>query len=70
MGYSIRTKEFHYIEWIDRKKNQPIAIELYDNRSDPYELTNLAKKKQQQSNVKILSQLLNNGWKAALPNRR
>jgi len=70
MGYSIRTEEFHYIEWIDIKKKQPIAIELYDHRSDPYELTNLAKKKQQQSNVKKLSQLLKNGWKAALPNRR
>ncbi len=70
MGYSVRTEEFHYIEWIDLKKKQPIAIELYDHRSDPYELTNLANKKQQQSNVKKLSQHLKNGWKAALPNRR
>jgi iduronate 2-sulfatase len=69
MGYSVRTNGYHYIEWIDRKK-KPIAIELYDHRSDPYELTNLAKKKQQQSKVKQLSQLLKNGWKAALPNRR
>ncbi|MCP4613938.1 MAG: sulfatase [Planctomycetes bacterium] len=70
MGYSIRTEKFHYIEWIDMQKKQPIAIELYDHRSDPYELTNLAKKKELQSRVKQLSQLLKNGWKAALPNRR
>jgi len=70
MGYSVRTEEFHYIEWNDIKKKHLIAIELYDHRSDPYELTNLAKKKQQQSNVKKHSQLLKNGWKAALPNRR
>jgi len=70
MGYSIRTEQFHYIEWIDVKKKQPIAVELYDHRSDPYELTNLAWKRQQQPTVRQLSQLLKNGWKAALPNRR
>ena len=70
MGYSARTEEFHYIEWIDLKKKQPIAIELYDHRLDPYELTNLARKRQQQPTVRQLSQLLKNGWKAALPNRR
>jgi iduronate 2-sulfatase len=70
MGYSVRTEQFHYIEWLDVKKNKPIAIELYDHRSDPYELTNLARKEQQQPTVRQLSQLLKNGWKAALPNRR
>jgi iduronate 2-sulfatase len=70
MGYSVRTEEFHYIEWIGWKKKQPMAIELYDHRSDTYELTNLAGEKQQRSNIKQLSQLLKNGWKAALPNRR
>ena len=70
MGYSVRTKEYHYIEWFDMKKKQPIAIELYDHRSDPYELTNLAKKEEQQSNVKKFSQHLKDGWKSALPKRR
>jgi iduronate 2-sulfatase len=70
MGYSARTEEFHYIEWIDVKTKQPIAIELYDHRLDPYELTNLARNKEQQPTVIQLSQLLKNGWKAALPNRR
>ncbi|MHC4191365.1 MAG: sulfatase/phosphatase domain-containing protein, partial [Planctomycetota bacterium] len=70
MGYSVRTEEFHYIEWIDVKKKQPIAIELYDHRLDPYELTNLAGKKKQEPTVRQLSKLLEDGWKAALPKRR
>ena len=70
MGYSIRTKQFRYIEWIDVKNKQPIAIELYDHQADPYELTNLAQKKQQQPIVREFGQRLKNGWKAALPNRR
>ncbi len=70
MGYSVRTERFHYIEWIDVKKRQPVATELYDHQTDPYELTNLAQKEEQQPRVKELSQLLKDGWKAALPIRR
>ncbi len=66
----VRTEEFHYIEWIDVKKKQPIAIELYDHRLDPYELTNLAGKKEQKPTVRQLGKLLEDGWKAALPKRR
>jgi len=69
MGYSARTEESHYIEWIDVKK-KPIAIELYDHRLDPYELTNLAGKRKQEPTVRQLSKLLEDGWKAALPKRR
>ena len=70
MGYSIRTEQFRYIEWIDVKKKQSIAIELYDHQADPYELKNLVGKKEQKPTVRQLSQLLRNGWKAALPKRR
>jgi len=70
MGYAVRTEEFHYIQWIDVKKKQPIAIELYDHRLDPYELTNLAGKKKQEPTIRQLGKLLEDGWKAALPNRR
>jgi iduronate 2-sulfatase len=77
MGYSVRTEEFHYIEWIDVKK-KPIATELYDHRLDPlydhrldpYELTNLAGKRKQEPTVRQLSKLLEDGWKAASPKRR
>lgn len=67
MGYSVCTGRFHYIEWIDAKSNQPTAIELYDLRSDPYELKNLAGKKWMQTAVKQLGKILKDGWKAALP---
>jgi iduronate 2-sulfatase len=70
MGYSIRTETSHYIEWIDVKKKQPIAVELYDHRSDPYELTNLAGKEEEKATLRKLGRLLQDGWKAALPNRR
>jgi arylsulfatase A-like enzyme len=70
MGYSVRTEEYHYIEWIDMKKKQPIAIELYDHRSDPYELINLAGKEEQKTTLKKLGKFLEIGWKVALPNRR
>jgi arylsulfatase A-like enzyme len=67
MGYSVRTERFHYIEWIDAKSKQPTAIELYILQSDPYELTNIAGKKQHQAAVTELGEILEDGWKAALP---
>jgi len=70
MGYAMRTERFHYIEWLDVKKQQPVATELYDHRSDPYELTNLAQNKQYESICRELGRLLNKGWKAATPDRR
>ena len=70
MGYSMRTEQFHYIEWIDVKKKQPVAIELYDHLLDPYELKNLAAQKEQTPTLNQLHKLLEDGWKAALPNRR
>jgi len=67
MGYSIRTEQFHYVEWIDVKNDQPVALELYDHRFDPYELTNLALEKEQQPILRQLGRLRKSGWKAALP---
>jgi iduronate 2-sulfatase len=67
MGYSVRTERYHYIEWIDVKTKEAVALELYDHSEDPYELTNLAGQKEKRSTVKRLSKLLKGGWKAALP---
>ena len=61
MGYGVRTERFHYIEWVDVKTKQPRAIELYDHDSDPHELKRTVQK---------LGRLLDDGWKAALPDRR
>ena len=70
MGYSIRTEQFHYIEWIDITRKQSIATELYDHRFDPYELENLAAKAEHKPILKKFSTLLEKGWKAALPKKR
>jgi len=70
MGYSVRTEQFRYIEWIDVKKKQTIAVELYNHQADPYEQMNLAEKSQQQPIVRELSHRLKKGWKAALSKRR
>jgi len=70
MGYSVRTERFHYIEWIDVNKERPVARELYNHRLDPYELTNLAAKDEYKPILQQHHQLLEGGWKAALPNGR
>ena len=67
MGYSVRTEQFHYVEWGDVKNSKPVALELYDHRFDPYELTNLALEEEQQSLLKQLARLRKSGWRAALP---
>lgn len=43
-GYSVRTPEFRYTRWIDRRDPDgiPLAEELYDHRTDPHETVNVA----------------------------
>lgn len=61
MGYSIRTKDFRYTEWQDRKNSEVKARELYDHRKDSQENVNLANKVEYAEKIKDLSQLLNKG---------
>jgi iduronate 2-sulfatase len=70
MGYAVRTHRFHYIEWTNVKTGRPTAVELYDHRSDPHELKNVAQNSEQQRTVRELNKLLRDGWKAAVPDRR
>lgn len=44
MGTSMRTPEWRYTRWIDRKTNEMISEELYDHRSSREEMVNLAQK--------------------------
>jgi len=46
MGYSMRTDRYRLVVWRDhRDKNAaPIFLELYDNKVDPDETKNLARK--------------------------
>ena len=42
MGYALRTDQFRYIEWLDRKTKETVAKELYDHDRDPGETQNVA----------------------------
>ena len=72
MGYSIKTDRFHYVEWShwdnDRKvKGDLVAVELYDNLSDPDENVNIAADLAFSKVVDELAEQLAQGWREALP---
>jgi len=65
-GYAIKTDKFRYVEW--RNSDDVLkSAELYDQRADPLETTNLVKNPKYKLIVDDLSKQLKAGWKAALP---
>ena len=70
-GRSVRTKRYKYAEY--RKSNDlpqdsdPIAIELYDLETDPYEQHNLAGLSEYAEIEKEHKDMLYKGWTSALP---
>jgi len=66
MGHSMRTDRYRYTEWAVPGE-PPVAVELYDHRTDPDENVNLANKPENKELVAELSRLLDAGWRAALP---
>lgn len=42
MGYSVRTAKVRYTQWRDWQTGQLVGTELYDHRTDPAEMKNLA----------------------------
>ncbi len=69
MGYSMRTDQWRYTEWLDRKTQQVLSRELYDHRTDQAETVNLGDDPNYAAVVKKLSHQLDkgNGWKKAKP---
>lgn len=70
MGYSMRTEQYRYTEWVrfDHKKIKPIwtkvyASELYDHTIDPDENFNIVEIPELKSTVQILSKKLQLGWR-------
>lgn len=70
MGYSMRTKQYRYTEWVafDNKHCKPVwtqvyAKEMYDYAIDADEDFNLVYIPQLQGVVKNLSKKLRLGWK-------
>lgn len=67
MGYSMRTDRYRYTEWQDRKTGKVAACELYDHQVDPAENENVADAEANRDLVAKLSEQLQAGWRAALP---
>lgn len=72
MGYSINTRDYHYIEWHtwNHKTGLPgemTDIELYHSKNDPYETVNIAHKEKYKSVIEKLGKQLAEGWRNAQP---
>lgn len=73
MGYSMRTSDFRYTEWVgvaDEPPHtpdweDPKGVELYDHRIDPDENVNRADDPEYQEVVMELQQQLRLGWRYA-----
>ncbi len=73
MGLSMVTDQYHYVEWrtwnhVTGVAGDLAAVELYDQRSDPQENTNIAGLTEFQPIVERLSNQLHRGWRSAVPN--
>ena len=58
MGYTARTERFRYVEWRDWNSPRVVARELYDHRSDPVEMLNIASRPEQAKTIDDLSRRL------------
>jgi len=66
MGYSIRTAQYKYVEWIDWEDKSLKATELYDHQRDPSENTNRASDPNYAEALADLKHRLTMGWEYAL----
>jgi len=72
MGYSIKTKNHHYVEWYywdneTKERGDYVTSELYNSQTDPDENINIAQKEENNEIVKKLSKQLAEGWRSAGP---
>ncbi|MFC2125156.1 sulfatase [Bacteroidota bacterium] len=66
-GFSMRNERYRYTEWRNTVTHEVIANELYDLQEDPLETINVVDQEGNAELVKKLSDELNAGWEAALP---
>lgn len=66
VGYSMRTDNYRYTEWIKDEKDV-VGVELYDYKADPQGNVNIAGKPENKELVAKLAKMLKEGWKAAVP---
>ncbi len=65
MGYSIRTDQYRYNEWIELKTDKILAKELYDLKNDPLCKECIVDKPEHTELIAKLHDMLKAGWKAA-----
>lgn len=67
MGYSVRTPHFRYTEWRSLQSGLPTDKELYHYEVDNIEYRNLAGNPDYGDVEQVMKELLEGGWKKALP---
>ncbi len=72
MGYSIKTKNYHFIEWYHwdnetKQKGDYVTSELYNSTLDPEENDNVTSNPENKEIVDALSNQLKLGWQNAKP---
>ena len=72
MGYSINTKEYHYIEWYTwddklKTRGELKNVELFDRIKDPHEIRSIAQDESVADLRQELSKQLASGWRGAMP---
>lgn len=70
MGYTLRTDQHRYVEWIDTSTAQTHATELYDHNTDPLENTNIASLPANKQLVKALRKQLFESFTQPQPEKR
>jgi len=68
MGYSIRSQQYRYVEWVNWETKELAAKELYDHYQDPQENVNIAGNNENLGIMQTLSEQLKSGWKNAILN--
>ena len=67
MGYSMRTDQYRYTEWQERKTGEVKERELYDLKNDPLCKESIVFKPENQKLVAQLHEKMKAGWKKAKP---
>jgi len=68
LGHSVRTSAWRYTEWRNARQ-ESVGVELYDEREDPQENTNVAAHPAHKAVVDEMANVLKAGWQAARPSR-
>lgn len=66
-GYSVRTSDWRYTEWRNKKTGKVFFNELYHTEKDPIETKNLATIPEYKDKLIEMKKILDKGWKKALP---